>query len=53
MTTQVAETLEKILLPEGVWRWSSRPSHLCMMMRGVERQNAFAITSSMHGVVPE
>ncbi len=27
--------------------------HLCMMMRGVEQQNAFAITSSMRGAFQE
>ena len=25
-------------------------THLCMSMRGVEKQNSFAVTSAMHGV---
>ncbi len=48
MTTQVAETIEGVLAPKGVGV-VIEASHLCMMMRGVERQNAFAITSSMKG----
>jgi GTP cyclohydrolase I len=27
--------------------------HLCMMMRGVEKQNSKAVTSSMHGIFRE
>jgi GTP cyclohydrolase I len=25
-------------------------THLCMSMRGVEKQNSFAVTSAMHGI---
>jgi GTP cyclohydrolase I len=49
MTTQVAETIEEVLRPKGVGV-VVEASHLCMMMRGVERQNAYAITSSLKGV---
>jgi GTP cyclohydrolase I len=48
MTTQVAETIEEVLEPKGVGV-VVEASHLCMMMRGVERQNAYAISSSLKG----
>ena len=48
-TVQLAETLEQVLAPRGVGV-VVEAIHLCMMMRGVEKQNAFAITSSMRGV---
>jgi GTP cyclohydrolase I len=48
-TVQIAETLEQVLAPRGVGV-VVEAIHLCMMMRGVEKQNTFAITSSMRGV---
>jgi GTP cyclohydrolase I len=48
LTMQVAETIEKVLAPKGV-AVVVESVHLCMMMRGVEQQNAFAITSSLKG----
>jgi GTP cyclohydrolase I len=48
LTTQIAETLEAVLAPKGV-AVVVEAIHLCMMMRGVAQQNAFAITSSMRG----
>jgi GTP cyclohydrolase I len=48
LTMQVAETLETVLDPRGVGV-VVESIHLCMMMRGVEQQNAFAVTSSMRG----
>jgi GTP cyclohydrolase I len=48
LTVQIAETLEEVLRPRGV-AVVVEAIHLCMMMRGVEQQNAFAITSSMRG----
>jgi GTP cyclohydrolase I len=48
LTVQIAETIEKVLRPRGV-AVVVEAIHLCMMMRGVEQQNAFAITSSMRG----
>jgi GTP cyclohydrolase I len=48
LTTQVAETLEAALEPKGV-AVVVEAIHLCMMMRGVEQQSAFAITSSLRG----
>lgn len=48
LTVQIAETIGRVLEPKGV-AVVVEALHLCMMMRGVEQQNAFAITSSMHG----
>jgi GTP cyclohydrolase I len=48
LTTQIAETLQTVLRPRGVGV-VVEAIHLCMMMRGVEKQNAFAITSSLRG----
>ena len=52
MTTQVAQTLEDALRPKGVGV-VVEAIHLCMMMRGVEKQNSFAITSSLRGAFSE
>ena len=48
LTMQIAEMIEKVLAPRGV-AVVAEAIHLCMMMRGVEQQNAFAITSSLKG----
>ena len=48
LTMEVAETLESVLKPKGVGV-VIEAKHLCMMSRGVEKQNSFAITSSMRG----
>jgi GTP cyclohydrolase I len=48
LTMQIAETLEKVLQPKGV-AVVIESIHLCMMMRGVQSQNASAITSSIRG----
>ena len=49
LTQQIAETLFDVLNPEGV-AVVIEARHLCMMMRGVEKQNSVATTSSMLGV---
>lgn len=49
MTQQIADTLEKYLQPVGV-AVVSEAYHMCMMMRGVEKQNSSATASAMHGV---
>jgi GTP cyclohydrolase I len=49
MTKQIAETIEKYLQPKGV-AVVAEAFHMCMMMRGVEKQNSSATTSSMLGV---
>jgi GTP cyclohydrolase I len=48
LTTQIAEALEAHLKPLGV-ACVMEASHLCMMMRGVQKQNARAVTSAMLG----
>ena len=48
LTTQVARALEGALKPKGV-AVVIEARHLCMMMRGVEKQNSFATTSCMLG----
>ncbi len=48
LTTQIAETLEKAIKPLGV-AVVIEATHLCMCMRGVEKQNALAVTSAMLG----
>jgi GTP cyclohydrolase I len=48
LTTQIAEAISEHLKPLGV-ACVIEASHLCMMMRGVKKQNARAVTSSMLG----
>ena len=48
MTTQIAETIQKAIKPLGVGVVVDA-RHLCMMMRGVEKQHSSTITSSMLG----
>ena len=48
LTTELAGILECVLMPRGVGV-VVEAIHLCMKMRGVEQQNAFAVTSSMRG----
>ena len=48
MTQQIADTLEKYLQPRGV-AVVSEANHMCMMMRGVEKQNSSATASAVHG----
>src|SRR5215471_3670554 len=48
MTNQIAETITAKIDPLGV-AVVIEATHLCMAMRGVEKQNSFAITSAMLG----
>ncbi len=48
LTTQIAETIQEKISPLGVGV-VVEAQHMCMMMRGVEKQNSYAITSSMLG----
>jgi len=48
MTSQIAETIRQKIKPLGVGV-VLEATHLCMSMRGVEKQNSFAITSAMLG----
>ncbi len=49
MTTEIAQVLMDSLAPEGV-AVVVEADHLCMRMRGVEKQNSFVVTSAMLGV---
>ena len=48
LTVQVAEALDHAIKPQGV-AVIIEAAHLCMMMRGVEKQNSKTVTSSMLG----
>src|SRR5688572_15768293 len=48
MTNQIAETIRSKINPLGV-AVVCEGTHLCMSMRGVEKQNSFAVTSAMLG----
>ena len=52
LTNQIAETLMEHLNPQGVGV-VIEARHLCMMMRGVEKQNTVVITSALLGVFRE
>ena len=49
LTTQIAEALMERIKPQGVGV-IIEAKHLCMIMRGVEKQNSVAVTSHMTGV---
>jgi GTP cyclohydrolase I len=52
LTTQIADALVEVLQPAGVGV-VIEAAHLCMMMRGVEKQNSQTLTSAMRGVFLE
>ncbi len=49
MTQQIADTINHYLEPKGV-AVVSEARHMCMMMRGVQKQNSSATSSAMHGL---
>lgn len=49
LTEQIADALSEVLNPQGVGI-IIEAYHLCMMMRGVQKQNSKTITSAMRGV---
>ena len=49
LTSQIAETIREKIAPLGV-AVVMEATHLCMSMRGVEKQNSFCVTSAMHGI---
>ena len=49
MTAEIADTIRQKIDPLGV-AVVCEGTHLCMAMRGVEKQNSFAVTSAMLGV---
>ena len=48
MTRQIAEAVDEAIHPQGVGV-VIEARHLCMMMRGVEKQNSSTVTSAMMG----
>jgi GTP cyclohydrolase I len=48
LTEQVATAIEEVLAPHGVGV-VIEANHMCMMMRGVEKQNSRTITSALRG----
>ncbi len=49
LTLQIRDAVERVLRPEGV-AVVIEAQHLCMMMRGAEKQNSMTTTSAMSGV---
>ena len=49
MTTQIADAIAQAIAPQGVGV-IVEAQHLCMMMRGVEKQHSATVTSAMRGV---
>lgn len=49
LTTQIADTLEKVLRPRGVFV-VIEAEHLCMTMRGVRAPGSVTVTSAVRGV---
>ncbi len=48
LTEQIAQTIQEVLKPKGVGV-VVEAKHLCMVMRGVQKQNSSMVTSSMLG----
>jgi GTP cyclohydrolase I len=49
LTTQVADTIERVLQPRGVLV-VIQAEHLCMSMRGVQKPGTTTVTSAVHGL---
>jgi GTP cyclohydrolase IA len=49
LTNQIADIIREKIDPRGV-AVVMEGTHLCMSMRGVQKQNSFAVTSAMHGI---
>jgi GTP cyclohydrolase I len=49
MTRQIADAIQEAIQPQGVGV-VIEARHLCMMMRGIEKQNSSTVTSAMVGV---
>ena len=52
LTIQIRDAIDRVLRPEGV-AVVVEAQHLCMMMRGAEKQNSMTTTSAMSGVFLE
>jgi GTP cyclohydrolase I len=49
LTTEIADAIQEAIDPQGV-AVILEAQHLCMMMRGVEKQHSATVTSAMRGV---
>jgi GTP cyclohydrolase I len=49
LTTDIADAIAQVIAPQGVGV-IVEAQHLCMMMRGVEKQHSATVTSAMRGV---
>jgi GTP cyclohydrolase I len=49
LTSSIAESIDDVLAPMGVGV-VIEARHLCMMMRGVQKQNSYAVTSALRGM---
>ncbi len=49
LTTEIADAIAEAIAPQGV-AVILEAQHLCMMMRGVEKQHSATVTSAMRGV---
>jgi GTP cyclohydrolase I len=52
LTMEIADAITEAIAPQGV-AVILEAQHLCMMMRGVEKQHSATVTSSMRGVFKE
>jgi GTP cyclohydrolase I len=52
LTEQIAQAIQDVLLPRGVGV-VIEAYHLCMMMRGVQKQNSQTVTSAVRGIFRE
>ncbi len=52
LTEEIAQSFWEVVQPQGVGV-VIEAHHLCMMMRGIEKQNSFTITSAMRGAFLE